>query len=176
MMSEKHGIAYLEISTWAGVAFDARHYYGRLVYENNAGRASEEVSFKLNEGMAGYMNMLDRHSTYRAGDDCTRFIAPQEVVEAGIALFKSKFQAGVLLEGSPVYAEPHKVLCVVGLPDELMTEGNALFEQNEACHSAGGWDKHEADMNRLCDQWSALIASTEAGIAALGNSGIAAKE
>lgn len=156
-------LVYLDISSFVGMSIGARHYYGRLIRSVDGDSRSVEVTFKLTADMAAWINMLDGHNRYDEGDDCTRFMSPAEVVEAGIALFKSTVTVGVLLGGSPAYAEPHKVLCIVGLPDEIMTAGNKLYEQMEAHHADGGWNKHEAEMGALCDQWDALVAEAEEG-------------
>lgn len=103
-------LAVLNITTWAGQCSDAEHYYGKLVLTDIAISPAEvqnwnirhlgtgfEVSRELSLKEARYLDSKDGGGTYVRGwhsdhRKTDRFDSPEDVLQAGILLWKAKQQ------------------------------------------------------------------------------------
>lgn len=103
-------LAIINITTFVGMSFDADHYYGHIIFSElsiEPGKASEwsmnslgksqELSYELTLKDAKALDKKDHHDSYQYswhhGDKmCTRFNTPEDVIEAGIKIWREKMK------------------------------------------------------------------------------------
>jgi hypothetical protein len=141
---------YLSISTWAGLAPGATHYYGRIVSDFKAVVPKPKVG--LDFDCEEYD--VERAKAYKGWK--TRFDSEEQVIAAAIKTFLRLKLKGLLYIGSCGTAQPKRVLLAPKSLLEKAKQENRLWRQMEKVYARGGWEKREKEMQTICDQWEAL--------------------
>ena len=109
-------------------------------------KEARELTEKDNDFLRGKGRVFE----WKAGDSTERFPNRESLEEAAIKWFnKHGRQNDVLLAAS--HADPCRVL---GGPVWFCRAAKALYEQAE---QNNGWEGNEKRMQKICDEWDALI-------------------
>jgi len=113
--------------TWWGMCPGAIHYFGTI--------DSRDMEMKT-------VHIDGDHDLY----------SEEAVIKEARRWFRKNAKRGdIMLLGGAAYRDPQKVLCG---PAEFKKKGNALYAKAEAIDF---WEKDEARMQKLSDQWDVLI-------------------
>lgn len=103
----------IEISTYRGISFNAKHYYGKLIvdgvhmeYDDTPGKSNMDFAFEKEEPLSGYKYDLflkrritkediekypDDFGDYEIKDLTNRFNSKQEIIDLALKVFKHRF-------------------------------------------------------------------------------------
>ncbi len=146
---KKLKVVYLDISSWRGISIGASHWYGKLV----CGKERIELYRVLTAVGAREMNRRWGRETFEKDDTCKSFESERDIINLARATFKKHFKgASVLILGSPVYADPQKVL--IG-PRDFKQKVNAWYRRAK---KIGGYDRgHDNEMGMIADDFWAYF-------------------
>jgi hypothetical protein len=142
----------LTISCWAGVSFNAEHYYGKLSGYNNGEYVTYDLEYVMSIKQAKKLSKKDDWE-YEEGRKSSRFDTKDEIREIALAEWKNYYpDSQALLEGQSASAEPLKCLWVKN--SEYIDELNKLWETNEATpHISKNWKV----IDDMCDRFDKLL-------------------
>jgi hypothetical protein len=146
-------IAYLTVSTFKGVVYDASHYQGHIRVKGQ----SEDIHLDhlLTKDQVKRLNKQCKESDdpyrYKLGDKCSRFFDEETLIAAAIEYAKAN-KIDVLYRGAHYVADP--MLMIHG-PEPLMTEANKIVAEAEA---NDWWEGDEDKMTAISKRWKALVA------------------
>lgn len=140
---------YLKISSFAGYAIGAKHYYGTLLFNNK----DYELSRKLTEYERKKLNLNDGHFSYRKGSSTYRFNNKKEIIKVAKELWKKKFpKAMCLVLGSEGIAQPQKIIDGY---EKIVKSVNKLYNDSLKCK---GWENNKV-MEKICKKWEKIVYS-----------------
>lgn len=152
IIKEEH-IVFLTITSWAGLALGARHYYGRL--RPLEGDEREDVTYTMTKEDAFEFNRIEKVPEcigYEEGEKNARFSSEAAVIFAARKQFKVDFpKAKVLVLGDCAVCEPQRIL--VG-PRDFKREINILSKARDRLD----WDIKEdrPELEEISRQWQVL--------------------
>lgn len=141
---------YLSISTWAELAPGATHYYGCIRGE------FKDIIPKPKAGLGFDREEYDVERLRPKKGWKTRFDSKQEVIKAAIATFLRLKLKGLLCVGSAGTVQPVRILLAPKSVLEKAKQENRLWHQMEKVYARGGWEKHEKEIQTICNQWEKL--------------------
>ena len=133
------------------------HWYGTINFRHATKTPPITVEYILDAKTARKLSKHDRRldgvgaHVYAAGDTSTRFIDKSSMLTRAIEIAKEN-GIDVLFEGCTASCDPMMVL--LG-PEEFMEPANELYLKAEEIHF---WDRDQAAMEVISDQWEALCA------------------
>ncbi len=137
---------YLETTSWQGIAIGAIHYYAKLV---DPDYKVHQVEITLSVDQAAVLNQYDRHVTYEAGDQTSRWDDKKDLCKAGLVLFQAIAPStDVLLKGNHCSADPLEPLFG---PTEAVTELRKIWRDAE---DIGWWEGVEKTMHQIAKPWA----------------------
>lgn len=147
-------IAYISISSYAGFAPNASHFYGRL----RIGTEEVDLSYAMTRDQAARFNKDGRRTgddfINRPGDVTCRFFSEEDVRAAAIQEVKNRPEVDLLLEGSKYICDPMPVLWA---KDEEF--GQRLQELYLEAKSVKFWERDEKAMEEISQRWGATICN-----------------
>ncbi len=154
--------AWLEITSYIGVSYGARHYYGELRY----GDERVQLKHRMSAADAARLNKAHGWKGYRAGGLSEHFDSKDQVIALAVETYKTHFPGAILLvQGNKAYAEPQP--CLAGEP-VLMEKINGLAAELKVEEGKNGNGQHESRrMREICDEYWALACS-EIGLESQG--------
>lgn len=142
----------LQISSFAG-AIGAEHCYGKLYFDDeNDNLETVELTRLVTDKKE--LEYLSKKCGWKLDPDdpINQFNKPSEIIELAKVTYKQYApNTNVLLEGRYAVADPQRV---VDGPDELMIEGNKLFDEAEAID---WYENDEERMEEISDAWRKLV-------------------
>ncbi len=156
--------AWLEISSYIGVSYGARHYYGELRY----GDERVQLKYRMSAADATRLNKAHGWKGYRAGGLSEHFDSKEQVIALAVETYKTHFPDAILLvQGNKAYAEPQP--CLAGEPAlmEKINELAAELKVEEAKEEAKNGNQESRRMREICDEYWALACS-EIGLESQG--------
>ena len=78
------------------------------------------------------------------------------VITAAIKTFYHLKLKGLLCVGSAGTAQPLRILLAPKSVLQKAKQENKLWHRMEEIYARGGWEKHEKEMQIICDQWEKL--------------------
>lgn len=150
----KDRFAYLEIRSYIGVSFGAQHYYGEM----RCGHKRVDLKHRMSAAQAARLNKAHDWKGYKAGSLSEHFESKEQLIAVAVESYKEHFPEAILLvQGSPVYAEPQP--CLAGEP-ALMEKINRLAAELKAEEAKNGDRQQESRrMRDICDEyWSIACA------------------
>ncbi len=110
-------LVHVEISTFAGSAINAEHYYGRMCVDEIGNYEDIEIEGPMTQKVATYLNKKDgvrwgnSYAYHKKGGMTNRFDTENEVRERAIQIWKEHFpEADLLLEGNSCHVCPKRAL------------------------------------------------------------------
>ena len=146
---------YLHVTSWAGLAPGAMHYYGRIYGEY------EKIIPKPKFGLDFSREDHDVESLIKDSEGwTTRFGSRKETIKEAIKTFQRLKLKGMLYLGDAGTSMPQRVLIAPPSVYEKAREENRLWRRTERLYRIGGNDPWKAgygeEMDELCDRWKKL--------------------
>lgn len=146
----KPNVVNVEISSWRGVSLGAEHFYASLVFHNADGQYQrKELRHELTVKEAKALNKKDG-GAYTPGYMTERFNTVEDIHRVAIDTFKQLVpHAKILMCGRDAVLEPQMIL--VG-PEDYKARVNQLAARCKELE----WDRHEKELQAICDEFDAL--------------------
>jgi len=143
-------IAYLEISSWAGISINAEHHYGKLVCGND----SVELLRPLSKTDAAYLNKKNQASCYSEGMEDNRWDFPSQLMGAALDRLSDLFPSAVLLIcGSSSTLDPQEPVWAIS--SKALGRLQRIYVVWE---EIDGWDGHNERRAKLwADRWDRTL-------------------
>jgi hypothetical protein len=134
---------YLSLSSYAGIVFNASHWWCRIRWTDENGEDHEADA---------------EHG--RGNERSMRFASKSAARAAGLRLVRKLAEGTyyVVTEGSHAAIDPQETLIA---PGNLKQRLNTLWKQFEALN---GWDGPRSEwpaVQKVCDRWSSLIGARQ---------------
>jgi hypothetical protein len=150
-------LRYMQLTSYRGMALNATHIYAKLSRSGCGERPGLEVEVVqvLNVAAAAALSRKDQYK-WRSGDLSNRFDAKADAHAAAIAVWRTLAnpERDALVEGLASIDEPQPVIAG---PEEFRAAANLLFEEGEALHRDGSWDRHLDRLDEVCARWTSLL-------------------
>lgn len=155
-MNSRDNIAYLHLTTFAGIAIGASHYYAEL----KMGDDSFDVTKKINAAEAKNLNRGDDFNSYRVGMKCSRMISKDVALKWGIKLFHEKNvddQFKVLIVGDRYISQASEILFMEN--KKHMKELNKMWSVIEQAYDKAydPWEEFPNTFQASLDAWEKLF-------------------
>lgn len=148
-------VAFLNLTTFAGIAPGASHWYASIEFREERTDLTHVISARESAAMNKSDSRWDREAGWSPGDRTSRYRSKEDAIRVAREGWREIApDAKILIEGSSGYAEPQPVLD--GLPVEIMDELNALFQR---CEDLGWWDDGRIDqVKKISEEWFGTLA------------------
>lgn len=158
-MKKENKIAHLELSSYAGIAPLAYHYYARLRFNNFDQTLEKPLTVKE----AAEWNKEDRRRgevirMWKPGDYSNKFSTKEQAIEFAKEVFYEKLVplgAKILIKGSYASCDPRPVIAWSEDSKQVAERLNVIAEKAEEIDF---WAKDKAQMQKLCDRWDKVLA------------------
>lgn len=144
-------IARLEVKSWTFIgSLGARHFYGKVSFRDE----EYELVWHITAEEARLLNKHDGYNSYKKGDESSRFVSEEALIEAATNLYESKLKGlgcKLLLGDSSIPAS------VIAYDESNTAAAKKLAELSTEFEAIDGYEGDEDRADEISDEYTETL-------------------